>query len=199
MSQRLTFLAPAPTGAQRHLRFPADDPIEPLAPGTAAAVAAALGRVAAAVHAPDRPAVETTDAAGLGATAEPRLAGWSCGAWRGRRVEDVARDEPDAFGAWRCDPGFVPPGGDESLADVIARVGSWLAGLPGGDADGDARPRVVAVADAAVVRAALVAILGADPEVFWRFDVPPLSLTVAQRAAGPWQLRCVGCAVTPSR
>jgi len=198
MSQRLTFLAPAPTGAQRRLRFPDDDPIEPLAPTVRPAVTAALGRVTAAVHAPDRAAAETAAAAGLDAGPEARLAGWSSGAWRGRPVEDVARDEPDGFAAWRLDPAFVPPGGDESLADVVARVGGWLDDLPAGDPE-PARDRIVAVADAGVIRAALVAILGAGPDVFWRFDVPPLSLTVVQRSGGPWQVRRVGCAVTPSR
>ena len=198
MSQRLTFLVTAPTGAQRRLRFPDDDPIEPLAPAVGPAVAAALGRVTAAVHAPDRAAADTAAAIGLDAEPEPRLAGWSSGAWRGRRVEDVARDEPDAFAAWRLDPASVPPGGDESLADVIARVGGWLGDLAAGD-PAPRRERIVAVADAGVVRAALVAILGAGPEVFWRFDVPPLSLTVAQRSGTAWQLRCVNCAVTPSR
>src|SRR5215471_1931335 len=198
MSQRLTFLVRASTGAQRRLRFPDDDPIDPLAPDGGPAVAAALGRVTAALRAPGRAAADTAAAAGLDAGPEPRLASWSSGAWRGRPIEEVARDRPDAFAAWRLDPTFVPPGGDESLADVIARVGGWLDDLPDDDPE-RARERIVAVTDAGVVRAALVAILGTGPDVFWRFDVPPLSLTVAQRTGSAWQVRCVGCAVTPSR
>jgi broad specificity phosphatase PhoE len=62
---------------------------------------------------------------------------------------------------------------------MVARVGAWLDGLPPG--------RVVAITHAAVIKAAIVHAIRANPESFWRIDVPPLSRV---ELTGPvWRLR----------
>ncbi len=49
---------------------------------------------------------------------------------------------------------------------------------------------MLAVAEPAVVRAAIVHALGLPPALFWRLDVPPLTLTELTGRSGRWNLRC---------
>jgi alpha-ribazole phosphatase len=57
-----------------------------------------------------------------------RLAEIDFGAWEGRRWDDIAREEIDA---WAADvSGFAPPGG-ESVAALRARALDFAASLPG--------------------------------------------------------------------
>ena len=58
--------------------------------------------------------------------------------------------------------------------------------------EGSDRERVVAVADASVVRASVIHALGVDWRAFWRLDVIPLSMSVLTYGAGPWRVRSVG-------
>ena len=66
------------------------------------------------------------------------------------------------------------------------RVGAAVDGLLTGDG------RVVAVADPAVIRAAVVHVLGAGHTAFWAIDIEPLSLTVLQGSPGATRVRTVG-------
>jgi histidine phosphatase superfamily protein (branch 1) len=43
-----------------------------------------------------------------------------------------------------------------------------------------------------VIRAAVLCVLDAPPETFWRLDVAPLSLSIVQNANGEWRLRGLG-------
>jgi alpha-ribazole phosphatase len=57
---------------------------------------------------------------------DPRLAEIDFGAWEGRRWDDIAREEIDA---WAADvSGFAPPGG-ESVAALSARALDFAASL----------------------------------------------------------------------
>jgi broad specificity phosphatase PhoE len=71
------------------------------------------------------------------------------------------------------------------LTDLLDRVGAWLA-------DGSEHERVLAVADASVVRASVIHALGADWPAFWHLDVPSLSASVLTHGAGAWHVRSVG-------
>jgi broad specificity phosphatase PhoE len=182
---RLYLLAPAPTAAQRLARFPADEESDPIDPTTARRLAARVGSRGAVWRAPERRAEQTAAALGLAATPCDELRAWSAGAWSGQAVSSVAERDPERFRAWRLDPDAAPPGG-ESLRALIQRVAGWMeASLP-------ASGRLLVVADAAVIRAAILHALDAGPGTFWRLDVPPLSLSVAQRAHDHWRLRGLG-------
>lgn len=89
--------------------------------------------------------------------------------------------KPAGVDAWLADPRSAPHGG-ESLLAFISRVGSWL----------DTRPvlegTVVAVAEPAVVRAALVYALKAPPSTYWNVDVRPLSAVAVTGLPGRWSL-----------
>ncbi|WP_261560800.1 histidine phosphatase family protein, partial [Frankia tisae] len=99
---------------------------------------------------------------------EAALRDLDVGDWRGRGLDEIPLDE---LRRWHEDPAMAPPGG-ESRADLLNRIGGWLArvgGQPGG---------VIAVTHPAVVRAVLLLVLRCPPEVFWRIDVAPLTATL---------------------
>lgn len=63
---------------------------------------------------------------GLAVRLDPRLREANRGDWEGRVFADVARDEPERFGAWmRAGPGWRFPGG-ESLAEQQKRVAACV-------------------------------------------------------------------------
>ena len=180
---RLHLLAHAPTRAQREFRFPsADDAIEQLTSERLAAVSAQVGACQSVWCGPERRCKETADALDLRATPVDALRAWSPGAWAGQALASVAENEPEAFEAWRTNPDAAPPGG-ESLSSLMLRVAAWV------DGQAAASGRALVIADASVIRAVVVHVLQAPPATFWRFDIPPLSLSVVQHATNQWRLR----------
>ena len=182
---RLYLLAHAPTSAQRQQRFPADEGIEPVDPTIAPRLLARLGSRDAIWRGPERRCEETAAALGLVAAPSDELRAWSVGAWAGRAVDWVAEHDPEGLRAWRTNPDAVPIGG-ESLMMLVERIASWMKAQE--------RPtgRVVMIADPAVVRAAILYVLDADPRSFWRVDIAPWSLSIVQYAQGAWRLRSLG-------
>jgi broad specificity phosphatase PhoE len=70
---------------------------------------------------------------GLEPVADERLAESRRGAWEGRLVDDIRREEPEAWEAWkRADEGFAFPGGGETLAGHCARVAAALRDVEAG-------------------------------------------------------------------
>ena len=57
---------------------------------------------------------------------------------------------------------------------------------------GGAGPRIVAVTHAAVIRAAMIIVLDADPRAFWRIDVEPLCFARLQIQPGRCSVRAFG-------
>lgn len=188
MSARLTLVSHASTPATASAAFPVDEPLEPRGAAAAADARGALTRVTAVRRSPALAAAETATALGLPqATTDDALRDWDLGQWRGRTLDDVAAHDPAAVTAWLSDPAAAPHGG-EPLVDVLGRVADLLADpdLVAGD---DRAPHVVLVTHAAVVRAAVLAVLGAPAAGFWRIDVAPLTSTVLRGTPGRWTLR----------
>jgi len=188
MSGRIAALSHAATSAQRALRFPLDETIEPLAPALKERVVAAIPRYGQAWCGPERRAAETAAALGVTAKPEPLLRACSMGSWSGVTVAEIAERQPRAFEAWRRDPEAAPPNG-ESLVAFSDRVRSWL------DRDETTSAKTLVVVDPSVVRALIACALGLAPEAFWRFDVTPLSLTVLQYHDGFWRARMTSAVV----
>jgi broad specificity phosphatase PhoE len=185
MTHRVTFLAHAATARQRALEFPDDEGIEPLPVAVAEQVRVGLRTPGRVWRGPERRSAETAAQLGVSATAVDELRAWSMGRWAGRSVAEVATQEPQAFAAWRTDPGAVPPGG-ESLTELLHRVGGWLAQCTA------ETTRTLVIADPAVIRSAVVRALDAGPSTFWRLDIQPLSRAVIQLHSGEWRLRTLG-------
>ncbi|MDH6708160.1 broad specificity phosphatase PhoE [Kitasatospora sp. MAA19] len=183
MTVRVIFVAPAIGSELRAARFGGDGPADEAALAAARAAAGTLPSASRTLTSPSVRCRRTAEELGLGAEPAQQLADLDVGAWRGRSLDEVAAGDPAAVSAWLTDPAAAPHGG-ESVTALGARVGGWLDGLaelPG---------RVVAVAEPAVVRAAVVHGLGLPPAAFWRFDVRPLSVTELSGRAGRWNLRC---------
>ncbi|WP_424186077.1 histidine phosphatase family protein [Actinokineospora sp. G85] len=178
MGNRLTLVSHGATAATRATAFPVDEPLADPAP----LPAAGLGRVAVALRGPEARCAQTAAALGLAARVDPALRDLDFGAWRGRALDAVAAADPEAVTRWLTDPDSAPHGG-ESVAALVDRVRTWLDDRPA-----DPAP-VVAVTHPSVVRAAVVAALGAAPAAYWRVDVVPLARVVLRGGPGRWSLR----------
>ncbi|ONI87576.1 hypothetical protein ALI144C_09345 [Actinosynnema sp. ALI-1.44] len=174
-SGRVVLISHAATPATRCASFPDDEPLE--RPGDPLVVN--LGRFTRFSTGPETRCRQTAAALGWDAAVEEALADLDFGDWRGRALEDVADF------SWLTDPSAAPHGG-ESVRDVVARVGGWLDGLRG------TGERVAAVTHPAVVRAAIVHVLTAPAQAFWRIDVAPLSVTRLTNSGQNWTLRETG-------
>lgn len=184
MTVRVMLISPAMNAALRKARFDGDAPLDRSGRERARAAADAVPAAGLALSGPSERCRETTEALGLVARTDPALSGWDLARWSGRRLDDVAAAEPAQVSAWLGDPSAAPHGG-ESLRDLVGRIGGWLDSLGGPDAP-DAG--FLAVAEAAVVRAAVVHGLRLPAEAFWRLDVAPLTLTELSGRSGRWNV-----------
>ena len=117
---------------------------------------------------------------GLDGTVDPPLRNWDLASWSGHILDDVVAQRPDDVAAWLTYPDAAPYGG-EALTVLLARVQQWMAGLPPG--------HTLAVCAPAVVRAAVVTVLGAPAAAFWRIDLGPMTLTDIRGAGDRWTVR----------
>lgn len=171
---RLVLVAPAMSAAQREARF---DDGSALEPASASRVCLRSVRV---LSAPSPRCRGTAELLGLTVAEEPAaLAGCAMGRWRGRRLDELAAEEPESVAAWLSDPDAAPHGG-ESLRALRARVAGWLDNLEPGT--------VWAVAEPDVIRAAVAHALGAPEAALWRLDVRPLSSVELTGRAGRWNV-----------
>ncbi|MEU6593960.1 histidine phosphatase family protein [Streptomyces sp. NPDC046881] len=182
MTSRVLLVTPAMSVSLRQARF--DDGAS-LDDGGAARARSAAGSLPAAARvlvSPGARCRETAAALGLDGVPAAELAGLDVGRWRGRTLDEVGADEPEAVGRWLTDPACAPHGG-ESVRDLCGRIARWLADAQavGG--------RTLAVVEPEVVRAAVVAALDLPAALFWRLDVPPLTVTELSGRAGRWNLR----------
>ncbi|MXG26856.1 histidine phosphatase family protein [Streptomyces sp. YIM 132580] len=183
MTVRVMLVSPAMNAALRQARFDGDAPLDRAGERSARAAAADVPRSDAVLSGPSERCLGTAAALGLAARPEPALTGWDLGRWSGRRLDEVGAAEPAAVAAWMGDPSAAPHGG-ESLRALVERVGGWLDGVLGTEEGG-----VLAVAEPAVVRAAVVHALALPPETFWRLDVAPLVLTELSGRSGRVNVR----------
>jgi broad specificity phosphatase PhoE len=180
---RVVLLCHGETAATRRAAFADDEPLTPA--GAAEAAATTAPRADRVLRAPSRACRQTAAEMGVAAVPDAGLTGCDYGRWRGRALDEVLADEPDAVATWLADPDAAPHGG-ESLSALRARVGGWLDGLAGSGRT------VLAVADPAVIRAAVVYAVDARPRSVWRIDVSPLARAVLVGDPGRWSLRALG-------
>jgi broad specificity phosphatase PhoE len=179
MKLRLTFIAHGATQATRAARFPLDEPLEQASAAKAAALAPHIGRVDAAWTSPARRAVQTAEALGLAATVDPRLADIDLADWAGKSLDELAAADAAGLAKWMQDPSSTPHGG-ESVAHLFARIADWLADVSVRD------DRLITVTHSAVIRAAAIIAIDADPKSFWRIDIAPLSFSRLHARNGRW-------------
>ncbi|MGC4950327.1 histidine phosphatase family protein [Streptomyces sp. DT224] len=185
MSVRVTLLAAARGSALLGERFDDDRPLDEAgwyAARFAAPALAPLGSAELRYCSPTPRSRATGEALGFHPLVQPALRDCDMGRWRGRTLAEVTAREPAAVDAWLADPRAAPHGGEPLLA-FISRIGGWLDTRPACDG------AIVAVAEPAVVRAALVYALKAPPSTYWNVDVGPLSTVTLTGLPRRWSLR----------
>jgi broad specificity phosphatase PhoE len=187
--RRLLLVRHAPTSATRAAAFPLNEPLDERGLASAAALARALPRRCEVISSPALRCRETVEAAGLSATAEPRLSECDFGSWTGATLADVHASDPQGAGAWMTDPDAAPHGG-EPLRAFVSRVAAWL------DDQAAGQGVAAAITHGGVVKAALVHAVGAPLSAFWRMDVAPLSVTELRAHDGRWTVSRVNCPVS---
>ncbi|MFI5631731.1 histidine phosphatase family protein [Streptomyces sp. NPDC051664] len=185
MSVRVSLVAAARSSSRLAERFDDDRPLDQAGWHEVQLAAQALVPLGAAelrYCSPTARSRATGEALGYAPMAQPALRDCDMGRWRGLTLSDVAAREPGAVDAWLADPRSAPHGGEPLLA-FITRIGGWLDTRPACEGS------IVAVAEPAVVRAALVYALGAPPSTYWNVDVRPLSTITLTGLPGRWSLR----------
>ncbi|MCX5314225.1 histidine phosphatase family protein [Streptomyces sp. NBC_00154] len=185
MSVRVSLVAAARSSSLLAERFDDDRPLDQAGWHEVQLAAQALVPLGAAelrYCSPTARSRATGEALGYAPMAQPALRDCDMGRWRGLTLSDVAAREPAAVDAWLADPRSAPHGGEPLLA-FITRIGGWLDTRPACEGS------IVAVAEPAVVRAALVYALGAPPSTYWNVDVRPLSTITLTGLPGRWSLR----------
>ncbi|MGW1883653.1 histidine phosphatase family protein [Streptomyces sp. NPDC001970] len=186
MSVRITLVAAARCSSRLAERFDDDRPLDQAGWHEVQLAAHALVPLGAAelrYCSPTARSRATADALGYAPLAQPALSDCDMGRWRGFTLAEVAARESDAVDAWLADPRSAPHGG-EPLLGFISRIGGWLDTRPADDVGS-----ILAVAEPAVVRAALVYALKAPPSTYWNVDVRPLSTVVLTGSSRCWNLR----------
>lgn len=188
MSLRLTFIAHGATEATRNAAFPRDEPIEPASAAKAAALAPRLPRADAVWVSPALRAVQTAAALGLTASVEPLLADIDPGSWAGKSLAEIEAADAAGLAMWLKDPAAAPHGG-ESVMNLLNRIESWMEKMDRHEG------RVAAVTHPAVIRAAAIVALNAEPNSFWRIDIQPLSLSHFHASTGQWTVRSLNARI----
>jgi broad specificity phosphatase PhoE len=188
VTTRLSLISHAATPAQRHAAFPEDELLEPREIAKINALDWKAPTAQRVLSAPERRTQQTAQALGLTATVAAELRDCDYGVWRGRELSELQAQDPEGVAAWLADPAATSHSG-ESIANLIDRVGMWLDQLR---EDG----HTIAITHPAVIRSAVVHILNAPVQSFWRIDIAPLSLTDLRFNGKLWTLR--SCATTLS-
>jgi broad specificity phosphatase PhoE len=136
---------------------------------------------------PERRVRQTAEALGLSAVIDVDLRDCEYGEWSGSALSEVQSSKPEDVALWLKDPSAAPHGG-ESILELTSRISRWM------EEQRDAG-HTLAITHPAVIRGAIVNALNAPPEVFWRMDIEPLSLTDLRFNGRMWTVRSSGCAL----
>jgi broad specificity phosphatase PhoE len=193
MAQRLLLICCAPTATMRRGAFPLDEPADARFLARSADPTAHLRRFDGIVTSSALRARQTAEVFASSIAEEEALSDQDFGDWAGRDLAELQETDPGALGAWLSDPDATPPGG-ESFAQLCRRVDGFMTGLLG------RAEETVAVTHPAVMRAAILTVLGAPPACFARIDIEPLSIAEFRGDGKRWMLRSTGVTVAgPNR
>ena len=106
------------------------------------------------------------------------------GSWEGRSPADIQQQDPEEYAAFYADPVNNRPPGAEDLLDFGRRVARAMEHT----ARAHAGKRVLVVAHAGVIRAALGHVLQAPPAAWYRAKVDNAGLSRFARDEKGWQL-----------
>jgi len=110
---------------------------------------------------------------GLPTRTDPRLREMAFGEWEGLTWAEIGERYPQVWAAWQADPLTVSPPGGETLAQVAARLQSVFDAIVEHHAD----QCVALVSHGGPLRVLLCQALGLPPQMHWRFQVDPASIS----------------------
>ncbi len=183
MPPRITLICHATTQDLRSAMFGGDASLDVRGRADAQRLAGSLGAVDQCWTSPALRARETASCLGLEACVDERLRECDFGRWAGLNFKQVLLKEPRKLVSWIRNPASAPHGG-ETIPQIVQRASAWI---------GEARPKghIVAITHASFIRAAIVHVLQAQPQSFWRIDVTPLSRTDLRTNGRRWVLRAI--------
>lgn len=123
--------------------------------------------------------------AGLDVELRPELDEIDFGDWTGREFASLA-DNP-VWRSWNEQRATSRPPGGEAMHEALSRLLRWTEKLPALHPEGT----VLAVSHADVIKAALLAHLGASLDAHWRLEVSSASLSAIELWAGGGRVRFV--------
>lgn len=112
---------------------------------------------------------------------DPTLIEIDHGTWEGRYRDDLEKNDPQRYKAWREHPSDVAFEGGESVRDVLARWHAFRHSL-------DARGTILVVTHDAVVRCALLDLLGRPLDDFWKVPFENAALAKVEVRGSHWEL-----------
>ncbi|HEY7244379.1 MAG TPA: histidine phosphatase family protein [Xanthobacteraceae bacterium] len=181
MTARLLLICHGSTDAVRRAAFPRDEPLDDRGKARAVELVEHLPSVDRCWTSPELRTRQTAEALALSASIQPMLRECDYGRWAGRTLSEIVADEPHAAESWLRDPAAAPHGG-EPILDLVRRVAIWLA-------DEQARgQRSIAVTHSTIIRAAIIHVMDAPAQSFWRIDIAPLSFTRLSSRNGRWNM-----------
>jgi len=187
VTTRFSLISHAATQALRRAAFPLDESLDQQEITKINALGWTAPKAQKILTAPEQRTQQTAHALGLAATVTSGLRDFDYGIWRGRELTELQTQDPEGVATWLADPAASPHGG-ESIATLIDRVGTWLDQQR---EDG----HTIAVTHPAVIRSAVVHVLNAPVQSFWRIDIAPLSLTDLRFNGKLWTLRSCAAAL----
>jgi broad specificity phosphatase PhoE len=183
-ASRLTLISHAATEAQRRSAFPIDEPVMEREITKISGLNWRAPSTALVWCGPEQRTQQTSRILGLSVMIADGLRDCDYGRWRGRKMDEVQAEDQEGLLAWLSDPTAAPHGG-ESLESLVVRVGIWM------DEQRIAK-HTIAVTHPAIVRAAVVHALRIPPQIFWRVDVEPFTMTDLRCHNNVWTLRSLG-------
>jgi probable phosphoglycerate mutase len=123
----------------------------------------------------------TAERLNLALERDDRLVEIEHGTWNGRLRDEIAANDPERYRAWRESPATVSFADGETLVQVRERWRAFAASFA------PAVPALVVTHDA-VVRVALVDVLGRELDAFWDVHVENGAFAVLERDATGWTL-----------
>ena len=178
---RLTLICHARTVAQKLARFPTNEPLE-MDWQSARGARSVQFKGSRLMSAPELRARQTAELFGSDMEIVESLRDCDFGRWKGARIKELQKSEPEGLQSWLVDPDGAPHGG-ESVTRVIERVVAWLTTLQSSPG------HIVAVTHPFIIRAALTHVLHSS--AFNLIDVEPLS-AIELQFNGRWRLRLPG-------
>jgi broad specificity phosphatase PhoE len=183
---RLTLISHAATPSQRRSAFPVEEPLEARELSKLDAITWQSPRVQQVLCGPELRTRQTAEALHLAATANPALRDCDYGLWQGRELNDLYAESPDAVAQWLSDPSSAPHQG-ESVVALVVRAAAWLEHVAAEAAS--TTPHILAITHPAIIRGAILHVMDAPFQSFWRVDIAPLTLTDLRHNGRSWTVR----------